>query len=82
MTERKRFKEMTIIEALEHSDMQNIKDYYPRYTCEYRGNKIEILICDCRADLKTRFALNINDKKLATRCNYRTLIKLIKSYRD
>ena len=73
---------MTIIEALEHSGMQNIKDYYPRYTCEYRENKIDILICDGRADWTTRFALNINGKKLATRCNYRTLMKLIKSYRD
>ena len=72
---------LTIKEALEHSGMKNVVEDAYCWTCEYNGNKIWINTCCGWVDWDTRFTFDINGKKIATRCNYRTMIQKIKAYR-
>ena len=79
---------LTIKEALEHSGMENVTEVTTEFskgpicwTCEYNGNYIWIKDCDGRVDWETRFTFDINGEKIATRCNYRTMIKKIKTHK-
>lgn len=70
---------ITIKQALEASGMKNVKEIGGHYYFEYKQNKIEMHQTEGGYDWNT-YALKINEQTIATRVNFRTMIKKIKNY--
>lgn len=71
---------MKISEALKRCGISVLEDHDYWWICSYCGFDIYICLTSGTCDRLT-FTLYINDEKICTRCNFRTLIQKIKSYK-
>ena len=69
---------MTYQEALKEKGILIKEDYGYFVIATY--NCLDLCIL-CNNSLSNTFALNINDEQICTRCNFRTLIQKIKTYK-
>lgn len=71
---------ITMEQALDASGMRNIRRVYASYYFEYNGHQIEMHQTEGGYDWQT-YTFNIDGKKIATRANYRTMMRKIKTYK-
>lgn len=73
---------MTIREALNHNGLNVIwQQDGNRYKIEHNGKTFMVALNDGYTDWTPRFSIRVEGKTIATRCNYRTMVKKIKNYK-